>query len=83
VTSAVVGYRMGKLDYPLAPAVSAIVLGPLAEASVRQSLIMSHGSMTVFFERPISAAITVAALALLLAPLLKFIRRGAARPAAG
>jgi len=79
----VVGYLMRKLDYPLAPAVLAIVLGPLAEASVRQSLIMSHGSMTVFFERPISAAITVAALALLLAPLLKFIRRGAARPAAG
>ena len=79
----VVGYLMRKLDYPLAPAVLAIVLGPLAEASVRQSLIMSHGSMTVFFERPISAAITVAALALLLAPLLKFVRRGAARPAAG
>jgi len=79
----VVGYLMRKLDYPLAPAVLAIVLGPLAEASVRQSLIMSHGSMLVFFERPISAVITLAALALLLAPLLKFVRRGAARPAAG
>jgi putative tricarboxylic transport membrane protein len=79
----VVGYLMRKLDYPLAPAVLAIVLGPLAEASVRQSLIMSHGSMLVFFERPISAVITLAALALLLAPLLKFARRRPARPAAG
>ena len=40
----VMGYLMRKLDYPLAPAVLAIVLGPLAEASVRQSLIMAHGS---------------------------------------
>jgi putative tricarboxylic transport membrane protein len=79
----VVGYLMRKLDYPLAPAVLAIVLGPLAEASVRQSLIMSHGSMTVFFERPISAVITLAALALLLAPLVKYFRRGTARPATG
>ena len=75
----VVGYLMRKLDYPMAPAVLAIVLGPLAEASVRQSLIMSHGSMTVFFERPISAVITLAALALLLAPLYKFFRRSVTR----
>ena len=78
----VVGYLMRKLDYPLAPAVLAIVLGPLAEASVRQSLIMSHGSMTVFFERPISAVITLAALALLLAPLYKFFRRSVTRTVA-
>jgi TctA family transporter len=44
---------------------------------------MSHGSMTVFFERPISAVITLAALALLLAPLVKYFRRGTARPATG
>jgi len=79
----VVGYLMRKLDYPLAPAVLAIVLGPLAEASMRQSLIMSHGSMTVFFERPISGVITLAALGLLLAPLYKYFRRGRARPAPG
>ena len=39
----VVGYLMRKLDYPLAPAVLAIVLGPLAEPALRQSLIGSHG----------------------------------------
>jgi len=78
----VVGYLMRKLDYPLAPAVLAIVLGPLAEASMRQSLIMSHGSMTIFVERPISGVITLAAIVLLLAPLFKvFRRRRAAQPA--
>ena len=48
----VVGYLLRKLDYPMAPAVLAIVLGPLAETSMRQSLLISHGSPAIFFERP-------------------------------
>ncbi len=75
----VVGYLMRKLDYPLAPAVLAIVLGPLAEASMRQSLIMSQGSFGIFFGRPISGVITVVALILLVAPLRKYIRRRQAK----
>jgi putative tricarboxylic transport membrane protein len=47
----VVGYLMRKLDYPMAPAVLAIVLGPQAEASMRQSLIINHGNPMIFFER--------------------------------
>jgi len=50
----IVGYLLRKLEYPMAPAVLAIVLGPLAEASMRQSLIINHGSPMIFFERPIS-----------------------------
>ncbi len=71
----VVGYLMRKLDYPLAPAVLAIVLGPLAESSVRQSLIMSHGSFAIFFERPISAIIMVTAVILFILPLIRILRR--------
>ena len=71
----VVAYFMRKLDYPVAPAVLALVLGPLAEVSLRQSLIMSHGSPTIFFERPISGTILVVALSLLFYPLLKAVRR--------
>jgi putative tricarboxylic transport membrane protein len=44
----VVGYLMRKLDYPLAPAVLAIVLGPLAETSMRQALLMSDESLMIF-----------------------------------
>ena len=51
----VVGYLMRKLNYPVAPAVLAIVLGPLAERSLRQSLLSSQGDLWIFFERPISA----------------------------
>jgi putative tricarboxylic transport membrane protein len=71
----VVGYLMRKLDYPVAPAVLAIVLGPLAEASMRQSLIMAQGSFTTFFTRPISGTIMIVALALLIWPLATMIYR--------
>ncbi len=70
----VVGYLMRKLDYPMAPAVLAIVLGPLAEPALRQSLIASQGSITVFFERPISGTIMVIAFVLFVLPLLKTMR---------
>jgi len=67
----VVGYLMRKLDYPMAPMVLAIVLGPLAEASMRQALLQSHGSILVFFERPISGAIMGFALLLFLLPVIR------------
>ncbi|MEL6290040.1 MAG: tripartite tricarboxylate transporter permease [Pseudomonadota bacterium] len=65
----IVGYLLRKLDYPLAPAVLAIVLGPLAEPALRQSLIISDGSFAIFFTRPYAAPIMVAAFILLLLPL--------------
>ena len=70
----VVGYLMRKLDYPLAPAVLAIVLGPLAETSMRQALLMSDGSLMIFFERPISGMIMWIAIVLFLLPLIKIYR---------
>jgi len=71
----VVGYLLRKLDYPMAPMVLAIVLGPLAESSLRQSLLLSRGSLTVFFERPISGPIMGIALLLFLLPVFKALKR--------
>ncbi len=65
----VVGYLLRKLDYPVAPAVLAIVLGPLAENSFRQSMLASQGSPTVFFERPISLICILIAVALFVYPI--------------
>lgn len=76
----IVGYLMRKLDYPLAPAVLAIVLGPLAESSVRQSLIMSHGSFGIFVDRPISAVIMAITAVLFVLPIVKIMRRRRAEP---
>jgi putative tricarboxylic transport membrane protein len=65
----VIGYGFKKLDYPVAPLVLALVLGDLAENSLRQSLIMSQGSLAIFFIRPISGLITGLAIFFFLMPL--------------
>lgn len=70
----VVGYLLRKLDYPMAPAVLAIVLGPLAETSMRQSLIISGGEPSIFFTRPISGVIIIIAIGLFLLPIFKMWR---------
>src|SRR6266545_4061129 len=66
----VIGYVFKKLDYPLAPLVLALVLGDMAESAFRQSLIISQGTLLIFFERPISAVITAAAILLFVYPLI-------------
>jgi len=72
----VVGYLMRKLDYPLAPAVLAIVLGPIAEPAMRQSLIGSQGDLLIFFNRPISGTIMAISIILILMPLYKHLPFG-------
>jgi putative tricarboxylic transport membrane protein len=77
----VLGYVFKKLDYPLAPLVLALVLGDMAEAALRQSLIMSQGSILIFLQRPIAAVITIAALLLFALPFLSpLVRRLRLRP---
>jgi putative tricarboxylic transport membrane protein len=66
----VIGYVFRKLDYPLAPLVLALVLGDLAESALRQSLILSQGSFTIFLNRPIAGAITALALLFFALPVL-------------
>jgi putative tricarboxylic transport membrane protein len=66
----VIGYVFKKLDYPLAPLVLALVLGDMAENALRQSLIMSQGSLAIFFTRPISGVINTVAIFFFVMPLL-------------
>jgi putative tricarboxylic transport membrane protein len=75
----VVGYAMKKLGYSPAALTLALVLGPLAERALRQSLIISDAGVGIFFLRPISAALMVAALAAVLVPTLRAIRVAARR----
>ena len=70
----VLGYVFKKLDYPMAPMVLALVLGDRAEDSFRQSMLISQGSLDVFFSNYLVAGITSVALLLLFWPLIgKFI----------
>jgi len=70
----VVGYFMKKLGYSPAALVLALVLGPLAERALRQSLIISDTGVGIFFTRPISAVLMALALAAIAVPLAKWLR---------
>lgn len=48
------GYIFKKLEFPLAPAILTLILGPLMERSLRESLSLSQGDYRIFFTRPIS-----------------------------
>jgi putative tricarboxylic transport membrane protein len=53
----VVGYLLRKLDFDPAPLVLGLVIAPIFELSLRQSLVMSNGDWSIFFRRPISATL--------------------------
>jgi putative tricarboxylic transport membrane protein len=81
----VIGYAMKKLGYSPAALTLALVLGPLAERALRQSLIISDAGVAIFFMRPISGVLTLLALAAVAVPAARALRqavRGRARAAA-
>jgi putative tricarboxylic transport membrane protein len=57
IVMGVFGYLARKLKFDLGPLLLAFVLGPIMERSLRQALLMSHGSFGIFFTRPISAVL--------------------------
>jgi putative tricarboxylic transport membrane protein len=67
----IIGYLMRKLKFPAAPVVLGLVLGPMMERSLRQSLTISHGNPMIFLTRPISAALVTVAMISIFAPLLR------------
>jgi putative tricarboxylic transport membrane protein len=77
----IVGFILRRLEYPLAPFVVALVLGPLTEEALRQSLILSDGSMTIFFTRPLSSPLMSCAVILFLLPLIQMAWRRARKAA--
>jgi putative tricarboxylic transport membrane protein len=75
----VAGYLLRKLGFELAPVVLGLVLGPMLEMSVRQSLALSGGSYAIFLQRPIAATLLAVAGALILVPLVWRKPRGGPR----
>ncbi|MBE6905289.1 MAG: C4-dicarboxylate ABC transporter permease [Ruminococcaceae bacterium] len=69
--SAFVGYFFIHLEIPIAPIVLAIILGPMAESNLRRSLLLSNGSFSIFFMRPISVLFLVFALISIMWPILR------------
>ena len=75
----VIGYVMKKLDYPLAPLILALVLGDRTEESFRQALLISEGSLAVFFSNWLVGGIMVAGLTMLFYPAVSRLM-GAMKP---
>jgi putative tricarboxylic transport membrane protein len=72
----VVGYLFRKFGYEAAPLILAFVLGPMLELNLRQSLIISEGSVLIFFTRPISAVTVAFSILLLATSFISFLRKG-------
>ena len=70
------GYGLRKFDFDPAPLVLGLVIAPILEQSLRQSLIMSNGNYFIFFNRPIALGLLIASGCLLaLAALSFFLKR--------
>ncbi|MFM9969190.1 MAG: tripartite tricarboxylate transporter permease [Burkholderiales bacterium] len=75
VAFGLLGYVMRKLDYPAAPLILGVVLGAPMERALRQSLMMSDGNLSIFVSRPITAAMLLLALIILVTPAIGRINR--------
>jgi putative tricarboxylic transport membrane protein len=71
----VLGWLMIKFDIPRPPLVLALVLAQLLETSIRQSLLLSFGSLSIFVERPIAAFLLVLVAGSILLPVIGVLRR--------
>jgi putative tricarboxylic transport membrane protein len=70
-----IGYLLKKMDFPLAPAVLTLILGPMLESSLRTSLEMSQGSFGIFLESPVAVVFLVLTAIVLIAPSFSFFRQ--------
>jgi putative tricarboxylic transport membrane protein len=64
------GYLMRRYDYPVAPMVVGLILGPMAEQQLRRALAISQGDPMVLFHSPISSVLLLLAAAALIVPLI-------------
>jgi len=64
----VLGVVMRRFDFPTAPVVVGMILGPLAEAQMRNAVAIGEGSWTIFLQRPMSLTLIIIVLAVLIVP---------------
>ena len=66
----IIGFFMRRYDFPVAPAIIGLILGPMAEAQFRRALTISQGDASVFFTHPLSLGILIVAFTILVAPFV-------------
>jgi putative tricarboxylic transport membrane protein len=77
LAASIVGFFMRMYGFSPAALVLALVLGPLAEQALRQTMTISRGSFDIFFER--TASLSIIALTIALLVLLPLMGRYGAR----
>ncbi|HZH27507.1 MAG TPA: tripartite tricarboxylate transporter permease [Azospirillaceae bacterium] len=65
-----VGYLMRRFDFPTAPVIIGMILGPLAEQTFRQAMTIAQGDLSTFVTRPLSATLLALSALLVLGPLV-------------
>lgn len=76
----VLGVVMRRFDVPTAPVIVGMILGPLAEAQMRNALSIGEGRWSIFIERPMSLTLLGVVLAVLLVPrLLAYLEKSRAK----
>ena len=76
-----IGFLMRRFDFPTAPVVIGMILGPLAEQELRRAMTISNGDASVFITQPLAAALLFLAGAAVVGPkLYQFTRRQTPRP---
>jgi putative tricarboxylic transport membrane protein len=71
-----IGYIFYKLKCEPAPLILGFILGPIMEENLRRAMLLSRGDPTVFFTRPLSLGLLLAAAALVVIVALPAIKRG-------
>jgi putative tricarboxylic transport membrane protein len=75
MAAGILGYLMKKLDFPIAPLIIALILGPQMERSLLQSLEISAGSFAIIFNRPISLTLLIVAALFVISGAISEIRK--------
>jgi putative tricarboxylic transport membrane protein len=71
----IAGYILDKLGFSTAPLILAVVIGPMMEDSLRQSLLISHGSLNIFINQPIAFSLLILTLVVMLLPFISKITK--------
>ena len=80
----IVAFFLMKLEFPMPPVILGLILGNTLEKNLQRSLMVSKGSFTIFFTRPISMGLLIIAFLSIFLPLImRIVKTKVKSPAAG
>lgn len=78
-----VGYLLTRLEFPAAPLLLGVILGPMLEENLRRAMLISRGDLSTFLTRPISLVLLLLALGIVLAVMIGAVRQRDRAPGDG